>query len=415
MASDLDIRETGHDAMRTGLSPWGGARLRPPHLPLGESISVDVAVIGGGITGALAAEHLTGRGLSVCVVDREQPGLGSTAASTAMLQWEIDCTLTELTQFYGFERAAATYHRSLAAVAGLTALMNGHAIGCDNRPRPSLYLAGTPKEAADVVAEHALRERAGLPGFLLDHPQLLEKFRLDRAAAILSPGCAEADPLLLAWSLLDVAAKRGARMVKATATAFDSEGSRVTVETDSPYVIEAQHVVLATGYVMPGFIMPKLHAIASSWAMATPPQRPGSLWPQQALIWEAGDPYLYARTTVDNRIVVGGEDDDTVEPDARDAKLPQKIATIRDKLGKLWPDADTTVDYAWCGAFGETTDGLPLIGPVTDHPRIFSAYGYGGNGITFSYMASRMIAAFIAGENQAWFEDFALDRDDPTA
>ena len=49
--------------------------------------------------------------------------------------------------------------------------------------------------------------------------------RLERAAAILSPGCAKADPLLLAWSLLDVAAKRSARMVKATATVFDSSRS----------------------------------------------------------------------------------------------------------------------------------------------------------------------------------------------
>jgi len=81
-----------------------------------------------------------------------------------------------------------------------------------------------------------------------------------------------------------------------------------------------------------------------------------------------------------------------------------------EKLAKLWPDAVPAADYSWSGAFGETVDGLPMIGPVPSMPRILAAYGYGGNGITFSFMASRMLAALIAGERQEWFETFALDR-----
>ncbi|MGO7428691.1 FAD-dependent oxidoreductase, partial [Rhizobium ruizarguesonis] len=91
-------------------------------------------VIGVGITGALVAEHLTARGFSVAVIDREEPGFGSTAASTAMLQWEIDSTLTELEDYYGFERAAGIYRRSGAAVAGLSKLIAANGIACGFRP-----------------------------------------------------------------------------------------------------------------------------------------------------------------------------------------------------------------------------------------------------------------------------------------
>ncbi|KEC76066.1 oxidoreductase [Rhizobium leguminosarum bv. phaseoli CCGM1] len=46
-------------------------------------------------------------------------------------------------------------------------------------------------------------------------------------------------------------------------------------------------------------------------------------------------------------------------------------------------------------------------------PHVLAAYGYGGNGITFSYLAAQMIGAMIAGMYRDWFEDFALDRDGP--
>jgi glycine/D-amino acid oxidase-like deaminating enzyme len=86
---------------------------------------------------------------------------------------------------------------------------------------------------------------------------------------------------------------------------------------------------------------------------------------------------------------------------------------VREKMKRLWPKADTRVANAWCGTFGETVDGLPLIGPVPSLPHVYGAYGYGGNGITFSYLAAQMIGALIAGGYREWFDDFAIDRDVP--
>lgn len=396
-----------------GRSPWGRG-IRPPRNPaLSQSIKTDVLVVGGGITGSLAAQYLAARGVDVTVIDREQPGLGSTAASTAMLQWEIDCTLGELTGFYGFDRAATLYQRSVGAVQGLAGLVGALRLDCAFRPRSTLYLAAGDVGPAVLREEYLLRERAGLPGLLLDHAELLSRFGIDREAAILSHGSAEADPMLLSWGLLSDAAARGARLVDAMATAYHDAPGAVTVETDGPFVIEAKHVILATGYVMPDFVRSEIHRTASSWAIATVPQSTGSLWPDGVLIWEASEKYHYARTTADGRIIIGGEDDDTIEPARRDSKMPEKSAALVDSLVKLWPAADPAIGFSWSGAFGETDDGLPLIGPVPGMPRIFAAYGYGGNGITFSFMASRMLAEFCAGRRENWFDAFAIDRPAP--
>lgn len=413
--SSLNFEQTSHDDLHTGRSPWGGKIANPERTALSASLKTDIAIIGGGITGALTAEHLTSLGHEVTVIDREALGHGSTKASTAMLQWETDASLQELTELYGFDSAADIYRRSSAAVAGLANLIADHRIPCSFHPRPTLYLAAGETGERELREELALRHRAGLAGRLLAHAELAQEFGLDREAAILSPGSAEADPLLLCWSLLHIAASRGARLIAADALHFHAEGDRVVVETDGTHVIEARHVVLATGYVMPHFVMPETHATLSSYAICTVPQAPDRLWRDHALIWEATEPYLYMRATADNRIIIGGEDEDIADPQKRDALLPDKTLRLKERLVQLWPQADATISHAWCGAFGETTDGLPLIGPVPGARNIHAAYGYGGNGITFSYLASRMIAAMIAGDRQGWFENFALDRPGPSS
>lgn len=376
----------------------------------------DVLVVGAGVTGALVAEHLVAQGHEVRVVDRQRPGFGSTTASTSMLMWEIDRSLRDLTVMYGFERAANIYRRSFAAVSGLTELINTQRLPCNLRHKHSLYLAAGNIGARELKAEHDLRMRAGLPGDYLDHLTLLEEFGLYREAAIHSIGSADADPLLLCQTLLDAARAQGVTIFDASAENYDDSGQAAVVELDNGHLIEAKHVVLATGYVMPDFVSSSVHKISSSWAIATPPQPSSALWRDGALIWEASENYSYARTTRDSRIIMGGEDDDQVtEPEARDRLMPAKADALLHRLNGLWSHAEPVAEFVWSGTFGTTTDGLPLIGRVPGHPRIYAAYGYGGNGITYSYLASRMIAASIAGNIQPWFDDFAIDRDAPKA
>ena len=410
----FDPESARQNDLRGGTPPWASRLLQSRRSSVDEDFRCDVLVVGAGITGSFAAEHLASLGHEVCIIDRQRPGFGSTAASTAMLLWEIDRSLSDLTEIYGFDRAANIYRRSFGAMTGLLNLVNARQLRCGIRHKRSLYLAAGDVDARKLLAEHELRQRAGLPGDFLDHLTLLQEFGLYREAAIVALGSADADPLLLSQALLATATGEGAKLFDAEAVTYDSSGDAVTVELDDGHVIEAKHVVLATGYVMPDIMTSDLHKVVSSWAIATPPQEPGALWRGGALIWEASDNYNYARTTTDNRIIMGGEDDDeVVEPDARDRLMPEKAEVLLRKLNGLWSSANPVADYVWSGAFGTTSDGLPLIGRVPGHPRIHAAFGYGGNGITYSYLASRMIGASIAGNNQPWFDDFAIDRDAP--
>ena len=373
-------------------------------------MACDALIVGGGITGSLIAERLTRQNLNVVIIDRELPGRGSTAASTSMLLWEIDRSLAQLTETYGFERASRAYLASLHAVAGLKSLVLQLGVACEMRDKDSLYLAAgdTNKELLD---EHQLRQRAGLPGDFLDHRTLLDIYGIARAGAIVSPGAADADPMQLARGLLRVAVARGARVFNAEAVEFDAAARSVGVQLTNGRQIEARSVILATGYVMPAIIHSTVQTISSSWAIATRPQ-PQKVWKDGALIWENSKDYLYARTTSAGRIIIGGEDsDEIIEPDARDRLIPEKSRVLARKLAALWPVADVDIEFRWSGTFDTTSDGLPLIGPVPNATGIYAAYGYGGNGITFSFLAAQLIGDLIAGSTSPLLTDFALDRD----
>jgi glycine/D-amino acid oxidase-like deaminating enzyme len=121
------------------------------------------------------------------------------------------------------------------------------------------------------------------------------------------------------------------------------------------------------------------------------------LWPEECLIWEAADPYLYVRATKDWRIICGGEDEEFADEDHRDAQLSGKTKTLEKKLAMLLPKVDARAQFAWTASFGQSVTGLPSIGPIPGHSRCYPVLGYGGNGITFSMLAAQLISASIGG------------------
>ena len=121
------------------------------------------------------------------------------------------------------------------------------------------------------------------------------------------------------------------------------------------------------------------------------------LWPERCLIWETAQPYFYLRTTADNRMVIGGEDEDFKDPERRDKLLRNKIRKLEKKFAALYPDIPFKTDMAWCGTFSSTKDGLPYIGAWPGRENMLFALGYGGNGITFSMIAAQVIRNKISG------------------
>ncbi|UDL88494.1 FAD-binding oxidoreductase [Mesorhizobium sp. PAMC28654] len=397
--------------LRSGRPVWSAYRAPAvPTEPLTRDIKADVLIVGMGISGGMMAETLTADGHSVVCIDRRGPLKGSTSATTALVQFEIDQPLATLAKMIGGTSAQQAWRRSRLAVSNLAARIDRLSINCCPTRTQSLYLAGTVLGPSDLRDEADARRQAGIAATYLTPGPLAEQFGVDRDGAILSHGNMALDPRKLTAGLLLKARERKARFhAPVEATGIEDSVDEVIVATSDGPTITAKHLVLATGYELTDIVPPAAHRIISTWAIATRPQ-PRKLWPGRAFIWEASDPYLYMRATTDGRVICGGEDEDFVDEARRDALLAAKSERIAEKLGRLFPQLDTRPQFAWTGSFGTTTTGLPYIGAIPRHPRIHAVMGYGGNGITFSQIASEIVSASINGLDDADAPLFAFNR-----
>jgi len=385
--------------LRTGRPLWADSPgLGVPVRPLTAAISVDVAIVGAGISGAFMAHELS-KDHSVAVLDRRAPLTGSTLASTALLQWEIDLPLTALAKKIGAANAKRAYLKSRQAVDALKQIVADERIVCGLNDKSSLYLAGDAYGHRALEAEAEARAEIGLDSRYLDAAALRERFGLDRTGAIFSSGSASGDPARLAAGLLRRAQARGAKVcspVEVLRAVSDPDG--VTLLTDAEHAVRAKSVVFCSGYEFPKGVPTPGAEVISTWAMASKPRQRCPAWLRDMLVWEASDPYLYLRMGGDGRLVVGGEDEASAVAHQDKAKLTRKCEAIAAKLKRLLPDIEFEIDYGWAGAFGESVTGLPSIGPVEGMDHIWAVMGFGGNGITYSVIASQVVAAEVRGD-----------------
>lgn len=364
--------------------------------PLGRQVSCEVA-----ITGALMAWHLAEAGISTVVLDRREAAHGSTAGSTALLQYEIDLPLHRLARRLGTARAERAYHGCLGAVHGLGRLVKQLNLDVGFASKGSVLLARHRAHVPALRREFLARQAAGFPVEWWPRGELARRGSLPQPAALFSRAgsAAQVDAYAFAYGLLAAARRRGAAVHDRTAVAHHRLTARgVELVTDRGHRVRARWLVVASGYEADRFLPEKVTTLHSTYALASEPVADYPGWPAGLpVIWETGDPYLYLRTTEDRRIILGGYDEPFRDPAARDRLLPRKVAALRRRFAQLFPRIPLEVATAWAGTFGKTPDGLPFIGGHPGVPRTWFALGYGGNGITYSLLAAELFRDRLAG------------------
>jgi glycine/D-amino acid oxidase-like deaminating enzyme len=162
--------------------------------------------------------------------------------------------------------------------------------------------------------------------------------------------------------------------------------------------VTAAKIIFATGYESEAYLRHKVADLHSTYALVSEPMDPAIIQRLPYVLWETARPYFYLRTTLDHRIIIGGADEPFRNPVARDRLIGRKTKQLLKQFATFYPTLPPLdVAYAWAGTFGATQDGLAYIGQTGDFPNAYFALGYGGNGVTYSMIAARLIADAIMG------------------
>ena len=383
--------------------------------PLTADLRCDVAVVGGGITGALIAHEFAAHGHAVAVFEERDIGWGSTAASTALLQYEIDTPMTDLARRLGEADALRAYRACVEAI-GLLQASAGTVRDAGFRRMASLYYASRPRHRRALEAEYVLRRRHGFDVRWLGPGALRERFGFDAPGAILSRPAGVVDPYRLTYRLLLRAQRHGAQVFDRTRIAGLRATARgVELRDDAGQLVRARHAVLATGYATEHWLRKRVARNRSTYAFVTDPIAADALGPlRDTMAWETARPYLYLRTTPDGRLLAGGEDDSVDVPARRDKRVEEKARALVRKVAALFPHLPLEPVFSWAGTFAETADGLPFFGPHPERgPRVHFAMAYGGNGIVFSMLGAGLLRARVERRRHplaALFSFARLDR-----
>ena len=171
--------------------------------PLEDDFSTDIVVVGSGITGALMVHELCSAGLRCCMVDKRSIATGSSIASTALLQYEIDVPLCEMAEIIGEDNAVSAYRASLASIADIEKVLKETGVDADFEKRPSLFYASIPKDIELIEKEYVIRKKHNLPVRLLGKEEIKKLYNIEVPGnALLNRVSAQMDAYKAATGLL---------------------------------------------------------------------------------------------------------------------------------------------------------------------------------------------------------------------
>jgi glycine/D-amino acid oxidase-like deaminating enzyme len=378
--------------------------------PLKENVTCDIAIVGGGITGALIAHELTKQGADCIVLEKRDIGMGSTSASTALLLYEIDVDLHQLMDLVGEDHAVRAYQLCREAIYQLHDVAREVGDECDFEARPSLYLASRRRDAKRIEKEFAARSRHGFQVQLWSKRDIENGTSFSAPNALFTPEGGQIDAFRLTHKLFAQAAKRSLRIFDRTQVTKFSKNNHWMLETNRGFTVQAKQLVFACGYEAQELLRQRVTEIKNTFVYVSEPLDTFDGWPQRCMIWETARPYFYARSTSDNRAMVGGEDVPFKSVAGRDALIKRQMSRLKSRFDAMFPRIESEIAFCYAGTFSETKDGLAYIGYSPEWENALFALGFGGNGITYSIVAARILCDFLNGRPNEDAEIFRFER-----
>jgi glycine/D-amino acid oxidase-like deaminating enzyme len=347
---------------------------------------VDVAVIGGGITGLCAARALGKRGVRTAVLERHSMGWGASSRNGGMVLTGHKVGVDTLIARYGLELARRLYQASIDSVEVVAGIVADERIDCDFNRRGHLALAGKPahfeyfKRSAEMLSRDFSCNQRLVAGADL-RAEIGSEAYCGGLVDELSGGI---NPARYVAGLTAAATRAGASLHEHTEVEQLTRKAKGWSVKTSRGTLEADEIVVATsGYTgaVSRALQRKLLPIGS-YVIATEPLSAAlasELSPSGRMMYDSWHFLHYFRLTADRRLLFGGRARFVPETPAT---VRESAAVLRDGMVAIYPQLRSArVDYAWGGTLDFTYDTMPHLGQIDGYHY---ALGYAGHGVALA-------------------------------
>jgi glycine/D-amino acid oxidase-like deaminating enzyme len=383
-------------------SLWLETKSSTRYKPLDTTLEVDVAVVGGGITGVTAAYLLSQRGLSVALLEKETVARGATGWTTAMIIQYIDTELETLIDAFGHVTTKKIWDSGKMAIDTIERIAKREKINCEFIRSPYFVYASEVKQKPLLTAEQKAAKKIGVK--LTFQPS--DHLAFQNIGSLVLPNQAKFHPVLYVDGLIKAAQKNGTSIYENTeVTNIEKQDQKIVLQTKNGTVI-AKDTIIAT--YNPIHAPLSLYFKKGTYTTYMIVAKIGKNIFEEAMYQDLENPYHYFR--IDRKksfdlIIAGGEDHRSQIP----VSEKKSFRALEEYIKKVMNGREYTITHRWSGPILEPTDGLPSIGPLDD-PHILYATGFSGTGMTFGTIAAIILSDFIQGKKHDLYPIFSAKR-----
>ncbi|GGK21772.1 iron-sulfur-binding protein [Streptomyces camponoticapitis] len=364
------------------------------HPALTKDLTVDVAVLGGGIAGLSTAWELAGTGRTVAVLEADRIAAGVTGYTTAKVSALHTLVYDRLRRTRDEESARLYAQSQQGAVERVAEIVATLGIDCDLERAPAYTYAVDPGAVPGLKAEREAAAAAGLAATYVERTDL----PYEVSGAVRVDGQAQFHPRKYLLALADDLRARGGLIFERTRATGLSEGSPCRVTVESGHTVTAGDVVVATHFPVFDRALAFARLSPHRELVIAAPIAAGIAPTGMYITQEEGKRSVRTAPLDDDHrlLIVTGESftPGTGDPHGGFRRLDTWMRA-------RFPVGDTA--YRWAAQDNETSDTVPLVGPFHAGSRhTYVATGFGGWGMSGGVMAGGLLAALIDGHEPPW-------------
>jgi glycine/D-amino acid oxidase-like deaminating enzyme/nitrite reductase/ring-hydroxylating ferredoxin subunit len=367
---------------------------------------VDVAIVGGGITGITAAYLLRKEGKRVAIVDQGLVAMAESGHTTAHLTEVLDTRYYNLIEDFRMEGAFLAADSNRTAIDLIESIAGDLKSDCQFERVPGYLYTETKAGLEELEREFDAAHKLGLICDRVSHLDL--PFRT--AGGIRFSGQAQFHPREYLFSILDHIQGKDCLVFEKSRVLNFRDGSPCELKTEKGKLIASKVIVATHAPVLNRFFIHSKIAAYRTYAIAF--KAAGEANPIRGLYWDNEDPYHYIRSqwiSGDEYVIVGGEDH-KVGMESNNVKRFRALEDYaQDRFGNV------SIDYHWSGQIIEPVDGLPYIGRNSLSSNISIATGFSGNGMTFGTVAAMILSDWALDRDNRWADLYTATRIKPAA